>query len=259
MSKSKNAVNEIKKLMVQFGFMTEETIPMSFKLEDNTIINAEKLEVGKSVTKINEAFEAISLEDGTYKLKENFEIEVSNGEITAVKEIFVEAKLKDGTVVKVEGDGLAEGAAVKVITEEMPDGIAAPDGVHILEDNSEIETKDGIIVSVKEAIKEGDAEVKSPESMEIGEEDEMPEGIEGGDPIQVELMKMLKEFILRCGEKMSEMEQKMESMNADFNAFKKEPGGKKISDGKTELNKISEDSAAEKFNALMAFRQINKK
>ena len=250
MSNPKTAINEIKKLMVQFGFMSEEATPLSFKLEDNTIINTEKLVVGKSVSKINEAFEAVALEDGSYKLKENFEIEVSNGEITAVKEIFVEAKLKDGTVVKVEGDSLAEGAAVKVITEEMPDGIAAPDGVHMLEDGTEIETNGGMIVSVKEAIKEGDSEVKSPESMGDGYD---------GDPIQVELMKMLRDFIYQCGEKMSQMEQKMEAMNSEFSAFKSEPAGKKISDGKTEFNKISGESADDKFNALMAFRQINKK
>lgn len=249
MSNPKTAINEIKKLMVQFGFMTEEATPLSFKLEDDTIINTEKLVVGKSVSKINEAFEAVALEDGSYKLKENFEIEVSNGEITAVKEIFVEAKLKDGTVVKVEGDSLAEGAAVKVITEEMPDGIAAPDGVHMLEDGSEVETKDGIIVSVK-----------SPEGMMDGESDPMPEdSVDAGDPIQVELMKMLRDFIYKCGEKMSQMEQKMESMNSEFSAFKSEPAGKKISDGKTEFNKISGESADDKFNALMAFRQINKK
>ena len=195
MSNPKTAINEIKKLMVQFGFMTEEATPLSFKLEDDTIINTEKLEVGKSVSKINEAFEAVALEDGSYKLKENFEIEVSNGEITAVKEIFVEAKLKDGTVVKVEGDSLAEGAAVKVVTEEMPDGIAAPDGVHMLEDGSEVETKDGIIVSVK-----------SPEGMMDGESEPMPEdSVDAGDPIQIELMKMLRDFIYKCGEKMSQM------------------------------------------------------
>ena len=249
MSNPKTAINEIKKLMVQFGFMTEEATPLSFKLEDDTIINTEKLEVGKSVSKINEAFEAVALEDGSYKLKENFEIEVSNGEITAVKEIFVEAKLKDGTVVKVEGDSLAEGAAVKVITEEMPDGIAAPDGVHMLEDGTEIETNGGMIVSVK-----------SPEGMMDGESEPMPEdSVDAGDPIQVELMKMLRDFIYQCGEKMSQMEQKMEAMNNEFSAFKKEPAGKKISDGKTEFNKISGESADDKFNSLMAFRQINKK
>ena len=254
MSKSKNAVNEIKKLMVQFGFMAEETIPMSFKLQDDTIINAEKLEVGKSVSKINEEFEAAPLEDGTFKLKENFEIEVSEGKITAVKELFVEAKLKDGTVVKVEGDGLAEGAAVKVVTADMPDGIAAPDGVHTLEDGTEVETKDGLIVSVK-----------TPEGMIDGadvpaaEEDAMPEaGVDGGDPIEVELMKMLKDFIAKCGEKMSEMETKMEAMNAEFNAFKKEPAAKKIADGKTEFNKVS-DAADDKVSAILALRNANKK
>jgi hypothetical protein len=247
MSNPKTAINEIKKLMVQFGFMTEEATPLSFKLEDDTIINTEKLEVGKSVSKINEAFEAVALEDGSYKLKENFEIEVSNGEITGVKEIFVEAKLKDGTVVKVEGDSLVEGATVKVVTEEMPDGIAAPDGVHMLEDGTEIETNGGMIVSVKEAIKEGDAEV---EESSMGYD---------GDPIQVELMKMLRDFIYQCGEKMSQMETKMEAMNNEFSAFKSEPAGKKIADGKTEINKISGDSADDKFNSLMAFRQINKK
>jgi hypothetical protein len=249
MSNPKTAINEIKKLMVQFGFMSEEATPLSFKLEDDTIINTEKLEVGKSVSKINEAFEAVALEDGSFKLKENFEIEVSNGEITAVKEIFVEAKLKDGTVVKVEGDSLVEGAAVKVVTEEMPDGIAAPDGVHMLEDGTEVETNGGMIVSVK-----------SPEGMMDGESDPMPEdSVDAGDPIQVELMKMLRDFIYQCGEKMSQMEQKMEAMNNEFSAFKKEPAGKKISDGKTEFNKISGESADDKFNALMAFRQINKK
>jgi len=249
MSNPKTAINEIKKLMVQFGFMSEEATPLSFKLEDNTIINTEKLVVGKSVSKINEAFEAVALEDGSYKLKENFEIEVLNGEITKVKEIFVEAKLKDGTVVKVEGDSLVEGAAVKVVTEEMPDGIAAPDGVHMLEDGTEIETNGGMIVSVK-----------SPEGMMDGESEPMPEdSVDAGDPIQVELMKMLRDFIYQCGEKMSQMETKMEAMNNEFSAFKSEPAGKKISDGKTEFNKISGDSADDKFNSLMAFRQINKK
>ena len=250
MSKSKNAVNEIKKLMVQFGFMTEEATPLSFKLVDGTSINAEALEIGKSVVKISEEFEAVALEDGTYRTKDNFEIEVSNGEITAVKEIFVEAKLKDGTIVKVEGEGLAEGAAVKVITEDMPDGIPAPDGVHMLEDGTEVETKDGIIASIKEAIKEGDAEVDASV-------DEMPEGVDGGDPIQIELMEMLKDFMKKMAEKMSQMEQKMSSVENDFNAFKKEPAAKKIADGKTEFNNVSDDD--DKVSSIMAFRNANKK
>jgi hypothetical protein len=254
MSNPKKAINEIKKLMVQFGFMTEEATPLSFKLVDGTSINAEALEIGKSVVKISEEFEAVALEDGTYRTKDNFEIEVSNGEITAVKEIFVEAKLKDGTIVKVEGEGLAEGAAVKVITEDMPDGIPAPDGVHMLEDGTEVETKEGLIVSVKEAIKEGDAQVDASIN-------EMPEveDVDGGDPIQIELMEMLKDFMKKMAEKMSQMEQKMSSVENDFNAFKKEPAAKKIADGKTEFNNVSNVSDDDKVSSIMAFRNANKK
>jgi hypothetical protein len=162
------------------------------------------------------------------------------------------AKLVDGTEVKVEGDALAEGAKVVVITPDAE--IPAPDGVHKLEDGTEIETKDGIIAAIKEA-------VESEE--EVVEEDEMQEGEEMGDgpAIQVELMDMLKEFIYKCGEKMSQMEEKMNAMNNEFSAFKSEPAGKKISDGKTEFNKEVSglNSADDKVAAIMAFRESNKK
>lgn len=249
MSNPKTAINEIKKLMVQFGFMSDEPVMASFKLEDNTILETPELKVGNKITKVSDEFERVTLEDGSYRLVENFNIEVKDGEISTVKEIFVMAKLVDGTEVKVEGDSLAEGARVVVITPDAE--IPAPDGVHQLEDGTEIETKDGIIASIKEAV---DAE-------EDAVEDSMPEGEDGGDPIQVELMGMLKDFIYRCGEKMTQMEEKMNAMNNEFKAFKSEPAGKKISDGKTEFNKeISEyNSADDKVAALMAFRQSNKK
>jgi hypothetical protein len=251
MSNPKTAINEIKKLMVQFGFISDEPVMASFKLEDNTILQTSKLEVGEKIVKINEQFEQVALEDGSYRLVENFEIEVSNGEISTVKEIFVMAKLMDGTEVKVEGDSLAEGAKVVVITPDAE--IPAPDGVHKLEDGTEIETKDGMIAAIKEAV---DAE-------EGAEEDEMPEGADGGEgpAIEVELMDMLKEFVKKISEKMSDMEVKMNAMNAEFNAFKSEPAGKKISDGKTEFNKevSSYNSADDKVAAIMAFRESNKK
>jgi hypothetical protein len=102
--------------------------------------------------------------------------------------------------------------------------------------------------------------VKSPEGMMDGESDPMPEdSVDAGDPIQVELMEMLKDFVKKISEKMSTMEQNYSSLQNEFNVFKKEPAGKKISDGKTEFNKISGESADDKFNALMAFREINKK
>ena len=52
MSNSKTAIGEIKKLMVQFGFLAEEPTLQSFKLEDDTILEAEKLEIGNPIFKI---------------------------------------------------------------------------------------------------------------------------------------------------------------------------------------------------------------
>ena len=242
---SKTAIAEIKKLMKQFGFLAEETTLMSFKLEDNTILQAEKLEAGQSITKINDAFEQVALGDGEYRLVENFNIEVKDGKIESVKEIFVDAKLVDGTVVKVEGDSIVEGAAVKVVTEQGE--VPAPDGIHELEDGSKVETKDGLIVMVKAA------EAEAPL------EDANEEAPAGGEKVDIEMMDLLKEFIKRMSEKMASMEAQLSSVQNDFNSFKKEPAGKKISDGKTEFNKQeNSDDMDAKINAIMSMRKITK-
>jgi hypothetical protein len=243
MSNSKSAIAEIKSLMVQFGFLKSDDIELlSFKLEDDTILQTEKLEAGKKIVKINEAFEQVSLEDGSYKLKENFEIEVAAGEIKAVKEIFVEAKLVDGTVVKVEGDSLMEGAKVVVVTPDAE--IPAPDGVHELEDGTKVETKDGIIVVVKPMGESEDDDVPGVEEPAIDAPMEMSK----------EMMEMLKEFVKKMGEKMSEMEQSYSSLQNEFNAFKKEPAAKKIADGKTEFNKEVEDVLDARIKALKSLK-----
>ena len=74
-------LEEIKKLMVQFGFLTEEPVFQDFKLEDNTIIQAEKLEVGNSIFKISQhkntylilrLTEWLSGSDGTARLFHNY-------------------------------------------------------------------------------------------------------------------------------------------------------------------------------------------
>ena len=57
--------------MVQFGFLTEESTPLSYKLADNTIVETAKLEAGSKIVKINEMFEKVALKTGSYKI-ENF-------------------------------------------------------------------------------------------------------------------------------------------------------------------------------------------
>jgi hypothetical protein len=250
MSNSKTAIQEIKSLMVKFGFLADESPLMSFKLEDDTILQTVKLEAGNKIVKINEAFEQVSLEDGSYRLKENFELEVKESEIVSVKEIFIDAKLVDGTVVKVEGDSVIEGAGVKVVTADAE--IPAPDGVHELEDGSQIETKDGLIVKVVPA----EVEVESPEES-VGEPNEAPPA--GGAKLpDTEIMDMLKEFIVKCSQKMADMELKLNSVEKQFNAFKKEPAGKKVADGKVDFNKNEDSNDDARLAAIMGLRKLNK-
>lgn len=248
MSNSKNAIQEIKSLMVKFGFLAEEPTLQSFKLEDNTILQAEKLEVGKSILKIDEQFEQVALEDGSYRLVENFEIEVENGSITAVKEIFLEAKLADGTVVKVEGDSLVEGAKVVVVTEDAE--IPAPDGVHELEDGTKVETKDGVIAKVEEVAQD----------VEEGETPEAPELEVPSLAMEKEVMELVKDFVHKMGEKIAKMEQDYSSLQEEFKAFKKEPAAKPIASGKTDFNKQSnnDDLMEEKLQTIMSLRKNNK-
>ena len=246
MSNSKSAIKEIKNLMVQFGFLKNDEVELlSFKLEDDTILNTEKLEIGAKIYKINEAFEQVSLEDGSYKLKENFDIEVVEGEITSVKEIFVDAKLVDGTVVKVAGDSLVEGAKVVVVTADAE--IPAPDGVHELEDGTKLETKDGVIVKVEEVVGEMEEGVEIPEA-------EAP-AIDAPMEMSKEMMELLKEFISKMGEKVSKMEQSYSSLQDEFNSFKKQPAGKKLSDGKTEVfTKENDDTLSARIAALKSLQ-----
>ena len=246
MSNSKSAIKEIKNLMVQFGFLKNDEVELlSFKLEDDTILNTEKLEIGAKIYKINEAFEQVSLEDGSYKLKENFDIEVVEGEIKSVKEIFVDAKLVDGTVVKVAGDSLVEGAKVVVVTADAE--IPAPDGVHELEDGTKLETKDGVIVKVEEVVGEMEEGVEIPEA-------EAP-AIDAPMEMSKEMMELLKEFISKMGEKVSKMEQSYSSLQDEFNSFKKQPAGKKLSDGKTEVfTKENDDTLSARIAALKSLQ-----
>ena len=251
MSNSKTAINEIKKLMKQFGFMSDDASLKSFKLEDNTILEAAELKVGESITRLSDEFERVALEDGKFRLVENFEIEVENSKIIKVQQIFVDAKLEDDTQIRIEGDSLVEGAKVVVVTEEgeMP----APDGVHTLEDGTKVETKEGVIAMVEEKVEAGYKEKMEEEEPKVEIE------VESKDPIQ-EIVSLLKDMMEKVSQKMKEMEEKVEEVKADFSKFKSEPAGKKIANGKTDFNKSTnnnDDALQTKLDMIAAFRKNN--
>ena len=92
-------------------------------------------------------------------------------ETPIVEEKFLDAKLKDGTVIKVEGEELVEGAKVVVVTEEGE--VPAPDGVHELEDGSKVETKEGIVAKIEAPAMEEEPKVE----IEVEAEEEIRWGL----------------------------------------------------------------------------------
>jgi hypothetical protein len=200
MSNSKSAINEIKSLLVQFGFM-------------------------------------------------------SDSKAETVKEVFVDAKLKDGTEIKVSGEGLSEGLKVVVVTEEGE--IPAPDGIHELEDGTKVETKEGIISKI-EKVMEVEVEDEEVKKEELGDYPKKEEVGQKKEEMEKEMVELVKEFISKMGEKISMIEKKVEDMSVDFNSFKKEPAAKKIADGKTEkFNKV-DDAMDSKLQTIAALRKTNK-
>jgi hypothetical protein len=269
MSNSKIAVDKIKSLMKEFGFLSEKNEYQSFGILDKnkTIVQVSKLEVGNTIMKINEEFNQVTLEDGTFKLKENFEVSVENGVITSVKQLFIDAKLIDGTEIKVEGDSLVQGAKVVVKTAEGE--IPAPDGVHSLSDGTKVRTVGGVIEQIDEVAeamnpKEGDTannqemvdeqvvedEIKDEEEVDEENEEDTAKNIE------IELYDMMRNMLKKMEEKMGNIESKVTSMQSEFNAFKKEPAAKPIKSGKTDFSAMEDrlNSEEAKIKAIMALK-----
>jgi hypothetical protein len=193
MSNSKTAIQEIKSLMVKFGFMKSES--------------------------------------------------------------FLDAKLVDGTEIKVDGDSLMEGAKVMVVTEEGE--IPAPDGTHEIEGGVKVQTTDGIVVKVEDPAME--EEPKAEEEMEEESvEVEVPQEVAPiAEPVVeaiVEAIVPVLEEIKSLADEMKKMKEQMSSVKSDFETFKKQPAGKKISDGKTDFNKeLSSEDA--RIATIMSLRK----
>lgn len=194
MSNPKTAIQEIKNLMVKFGFISEGT-----------------------------------------------------------KESFLDAKLVDGTEIKIEGESLIEGAKVMVVTAEGE--IPAPDGVHEVEGGMKVQTADGVIVKIEEPAMEEEA--MEEESVEVEVPSEVAPIAEPVVAAIVEAIVPVLEEIKSLAEEMKKMKEKMGSVESDFEAFKKQPAGKKISDGKVDFNK-QVDSNDAKIAAIMNLRKNNK-
>ena len=180
-----------------------------------------------------------------------FRSTVKGGVISNVKEIFVDAKLEDGTQIKVEGDVIDLGAKVAVMQGDAE--VPAPDGVHTLDSGDKITTEGGKIVAYEESGDDKKEEGEAPEAPQIDtDKDTASSG--GGD-----MMQMLKDFITNMSKKINEMESNYAELQNQFKAFSKQPAAKKITDDKTDFNKQEENVVDDKVNKIFALRNsINK-
>lgn len=155
---------------------------------------------------------------------------------------FIDIKLLDGTIVRCEGESIAVGSKVSVISDtgETP----CPDGEYQLEDESIFTVKDGIIETIQDV-------TDAPE-------DVIPDVVAPVENEQMtELMNMLKEFITNVSTKLSEMETKNTELSSKVDEFSKLPAGLPIPDGKTITEKDITSTDA-RINAIVGIRN-NKK
>ena len=227
----------------------------SYKIAESgdEIITEGELKVGEPVFIINKDGQ-IPAPDGEFELDDTTKLTIKDGKVQKInydnmeqKQNFVEATLKDGTIVK--SPTFDVGEEVKVVS---PDGkeTPAPDGEHELKlKDSEgkevlikIETKDGIITERE------NVELAEPEMEEVEEEMGMtPELSIGNDDMEgfkKEVMGLLKDI----KEKIDGVVKDQEEMKAKVSKFAKEPAGEPLKVAKnqiqTELNNVKDDAFA---------------
>jgi len=161
-----------------------------------------------------------------YFNSENLDLEVKDkNTVEETKEVktekFVDAVLADGTAVQIE-PALEVGAAVVVVLED--EVVPAPDGEHILEDNTVITVEGGLITAIQNAeeVEEEAVEELSTESTETATEREAKTVIES--IITEKKFTELVEKVENLEKESKFLKEENEALTALFNSNKKELG-----------------------------------
>lgn len=118
---------------------------------------------------------------------------------------FKDAKMKDGTIIRYDGETPAQGMPLFVVTEGGE--IAAPTGDYLMEDGAVIMAIDGVITEVKPAAPES---APKPEEMQESEEDRIKKVIET----------KVKEQYFSLEEKITALETKNTELAGKLEAYK---------------------------------------
>lgn len=244
-----DAIRKINKLLGLYKFN-------SYKIAESgdEIITEGELTIGEPIYIINKDGQ-IPAPDGEFELDDTTKVTIKDGKIDKInydnmekQQNFVEATLKDGTVVK--SPTFDVGEDVKVVS---PDGkeIPAPDGEHELK----LKDSEGKEVLIKIMTKDGkitereNVELPEPEMEEVEEDMGMtPELSQGNDTMEgfkKEVMGLLTEI----KDKIDGVIKDQEEMKAKVSKFAKEPAGEPLKVAKnqiqTELNSYKNDAFAQ--------------
>lgn len=222
----RDAIRKINKL---FGFQKFN----SYKLKDSDqeLVLHNDLAVDEPIYIITDNGQ-LPARDGEYLLEDTTKIKIQDGKVHEIKydmekkESFVEAALKDGTIVK--SNTFDVGEEVKVVS---PDGkeVPAPDGEHELS----LKDSEGKEVLIKIITKDG--KIVERENVELPMEEEMgmmPDLSEGNDIIDSEFKKIMMEKLESLVSKVDSIAADYEDMKKKVSKFSKEPAGEPVRQSK---------------------------
>jgi hypothetical protein len=255
-----DAIKRINKLLGLYKFN-------SYKIKESgdEIITEGDLAVGEPIYIINKDGQ-IPAPDGEFELDDTTKITIKDGKVQKInydnmeqKQNFVEAMLKDGTVVK--SPTFDVGEDVKIVS---PDGkeLPAPDGEHELM----LKDTEGKEVLIKIITKDG--KITERENVELASDMEEVEeemgmttpGLSQGNDNMEGFKKELMGILSEIKDKIDSIVEDQEEMKKKVSKFAKEPAGEPVRMGKnqiqTEINQAKDDYISQ----LVSIRQgFNKK
>jgi major membrane immunogen (membrane-anchored lipoprotein) len=228
-----NYRDAIKKINKLFGFQKFN----SYKLKDSEqeLVLENDLAIDEPIYIITSNGQ-LPAKDGEYILEDTTKIKIEDGKVREIKydmekksQSFVEAKLKDGTVVK--SNTFDVGEDIFVVS---PDGkeSPAPDGEHelALKDSEGKEVTIRVITKDGKIVERMNVEEKNPE---VGEDMGMvPDLSVGNDIIDDEFKKKIMDKMESIVSKLDELTSGYEDMKAKVAKFSKEPAGQPIRQSK---------------------------
>jgi len=250
-----DALRKINKLLGLYKFN-------SYKLaEGGELISESNLSIGEPIFIITENGQ-LPAPNGEYELEDTTKIKIEDGKILELKydmekknAQFVEAVLKDGTIVK--SNTFDVGEDVFVVS---PDGkeAPAPDGEHelMLKDSEGKEVLIKIITKDGKITERENVELASDEAEEVEEDMGMVPDLSVGNDLTDEVFKKkLMEKIESIMAKIESMGKDQEEMKAKVAKFSKEPAGEHINQPKN----IGVEFSASKAEMFEQLRQLRVK